>query len=675
MRGERVTTAADIYQLGAVLFELLSGSRPFEGRGPDLEAAITTGRVRRPSDVAAGRTQRALRGDLDAIVLAALRVEPERRYASAAALAADIERFLAREPVHVRPDTLAYRAKRFAARRPEIVVAVGVVALLLAGYVATLARYADRLETERDRAQTEFVKAQQVSSFLVDLFEANDPDATRGQALSAFDLLERGEERADRLAGQPELQAEMLGVIGQLYTRLGRFDRAEPVLRRALGELDGLHSEPNTNVASTTMLLADVLQRTGRHGPADSLLLEAIDWARQAGDRALEANALNTYGYSLLAQGSYAAAETAFEEAFEIHSELFGDDERTAHSLQSLAIALEQQEHFEPAESMYLAVLRMMEAIDPEHTRVAHTLASLGRLYVAQGRLEAADSVLGVSVELHRRRYGPEHVAVGLPLNELGMVAARRRDYPRAEQYFRESLAIQERALGPDHAEVAVGVNNISYTLIQQGRLEEALPLRRRALEIARGSIGDGHENTGWYAYNLGYLFEQLGDLNGAETHYREGLSILRRALPDGHPMMTSPMAALGDLLVRTGRAAEGEPLLRQALEARTEAGDTPAAIADLQSMLGGALAALGRDVEAREMLETGLAGLESAIGSEAPLTLAARARFEAFEVPGRLITSSPSRAILRAGEPILVAGLVRCDEAPASGTGVASLI
>ena len=633
LRGERVTTAADVYQLGAVLYELLSGVRPFEGRGPDLEAAITTGRVRRPSEAAAGTTQKTLRGDLDAIVLAALRVEPERRYATAAELAADIQRFLAREPVHVRPDTVAYRAKRFAARRPEIVAAAGVVALLMGGYVTTLVRHADRLETERDRAQTESAKAQQVSTFLIELFEANDPDGTGGQELSAFDLLELGEERADRLAAQPELQAEMLGVIGQMHAKLGQFDRAEGLFLRALGGLDGLRPEPTSDVAGTLGRLGDVLQRTGRYVPADSVLAESIDMARRVGDKNVEADALNSMGHSLLAQGAYSGAEEAFRESLALRRELFGEhDQRMAHSLHSLAIALEEQQRYEEAESMYVAALDIMEAIDPEHTEVASTLASLGRLYTAQGRLEQSDSVLRTSLEIYRARLGPAHVWLGLTLNELGVVAARRREYASAEQYFRESLEIQERALGPDHPEIAVAVNNISFTLIQQGRLEGALPLRRRALEIARAAIGDSHENTGWYAYNLGYLFEQLGDLDGAETHYREGLAILRRALPGGHNMTTSPMAALGDLLTRTGRAAEGEPLLREALEARIAAGDVPAAVADLGSMLGAALAALGRDVEAREMLERSLDELEAALGSDAPLTVAARARLEAYE-------------------------------------------
>jgi eukaryotic-like serine/threonine-protein kinase len=632
VRGEPVTTASDVYQLGTVLYELVSGRRPFEGTGPDLEAAITTGRVRRPSEATEQGSRKALQGDLDAIVLCAMHVEPERRYASAADLAADLRRFLAREPVRARPDTVAYRARRFAARRPEIVVALAVLAVVLGGYVATLVRHADRLEMERDRARTESLKAQQVSSFLIDLFRANDPDARGGEELSAFDLLERGEARADRLAGQPELHAEMLEVIGQMYMLLGDFDRAEPLFRRTLDELRSLGSDPTADEANVLERLGDVLQQTGRYATADSVLLEAIDMARRVGDPDVESTALNAFGHSSLAQGAYERAEGAFRESFGTRSELFGDHAVTAQSLQGLAIAIEKQGRLDEAEPIYVEALEIMERVGPEHTRTASALASLGRLYTAQGRLEQADSVLRQSLELNRRLLGPEHVMLGLTLNELGTVAARRGEYVSAEQYFRQSLAVQERAFGPMHTEVAVNINNISYTLIEQGRLAEALPLRRRALEIARTAIGDSHENTGWFAFNLGYLLERLAEVGEAEIYYREGLAVLRRALGDAHPMTTTPMVALGDLLSRTGRAAEGERLLREALEARVVSDGRAAAIADVQSMLGAALAALGRDAEAREMLERGLAGLEEAMGPDAPLTVAARARLEAFE-------------------------------------------
>lgn len=634
IRGGPVTTASDVYQLGGVLYELLSGRRPFEGRGPELESAITTGRTRPPSEGVDAAARKVLRGDLDAIVLAALRVEPERRYASAADLNDDVRRYLAREPVRARPDSFSYRARRFAGRRPDMVVALALMMTLLSGYVVTLVRSADRLEAERDRAQLETDKAQQVSAMLIDLFAANDPDATGGEEITAFDLLERGEESVDRLAGQPEVQAEMISVIGQMYMMLGRFDRAEPLFRRLVTDLEGAQAVPTVEVADAANRLGDLLQQTGRYAEADSLLLKSIDEARAVDDRALESNGQHSIGFSLLAQGDYEGAEAAFRAGLEIRRELFeAPDLGIAHSLQGLAIAFEEQERFEEAEATYLEALGMMEALDPEHTRMATMLSSLGRLYVGQGRVEEADSVLRASLQMARDRLGPTHVSLGLTLNELGMVSVRRGDMAQGEQYFRESLAIQERALGSAHPEVAVGLNNISYTLIEQGRLEDALPLRRRTLEIALAAIGDSHGNTGQFAFNLGVLLERLDQPDEALVRYEESVDILRRALPDGHFQTTTSLVALGDLLSREGRAAEGEPFLREALADRIALGAVPASIADIQSMLGASLAALGRGAEAREMLETGLRGLEEAMGPDARLTVMARARLEAAGV------------------------------------------
>lgn len=594
IRGDPVTTASDVYQLGVLLYVLLAGRRPFLQRGAELEEAITTGRYPKPSDVAVmtrapdsprhaeatgaeptestepmspdavasarGTTpdalRRTLRGDLDAIVLKALRVEPERRYASASELAADVQRFLDRQPVLARPDTWAYRARRFAARRPALASSGLLLVAMTVAYLATVQRHAKRLEVERDRASLASEKAQQVSDFVVALFESNDPDATGGEVPSVFELLERGERRADALAEQPPVQAQMLNVIARMYTKLGQYDRAEPLFRRALALRRNIEPLPHAELATTLDELGDVLQRTGRYGEAEPLLLEAAQAARLAGDRSLESDAHTDLGHTRLGSGDYTGAEAAYRTALAMRIEALGErHERTAIARHNLALALEAQERYDEAEALYLEALAAeRDVLDPDHSDIALTLTTLARLYSKTGRFDAAEPLLREALEISRRRLGPKHVRLGLTLSELGIVAVRRGDLDAAEAYFRESLEIQEAALGPSHPEIATALNNLSYVFIEQGRLREALPLRRRTVAIARAALGNDHRNVGFFLHNLGDVLQRLEQFEEAEDAFREAVQILERTLPPDHDQLRRTRARLDSLTARNAR-------------------------------------------------------------------------------------------------------------------------
>jgi serine/threonine protein kinase/Flp pilus assembly protein TadD len=668
--GERVTTASDVYQLGLLLYVLLSGRHPFAGQGAALEAAITTGRILRPSaasDPAAAPSQRAhsarveggglatavelanarmttpdalrraLRGDLDAIVLKAMRAEPERRYESAAELAQDVERFLASQPVLARPDSWPYRGKKFASRHPAV-AAAGLAGLLFAAtYVATLNRQAERLELERDRAEVESQTAEQVSAFLVDLFRANDPDANAGQTPTVLELLARGEERAGALTEQPLVQSEMLDLIAQMYVELGEFTRAEDLFRRALEMRRSLYAEPSSELAGTLDRLGDVLRRTGRYDEAEPLLYESIEIARLVGDSALESDAYTDLGHSLIGRGDYAGSEAAYENALAIRRAHYGaTHERTAIALHNLALALEELERVEAAESLYLQSLDIARTVfDPGHSQIALTLTTLGRLYAVNGELDKAEPLLREAAENTRSRLGPTHPQLGLTLHELGTLEARRGEFAAAEPLLREALAIRETALGPTHQEVAGTLNNIAFVLMQMGRLEEAVPIRLRVIEIAREAIGESHENTGAFAYNLANLLYRLGEMERAEAYYRESLEILDRVLPEGHALTTRTLVELGELLTRAGRAGEAEPMLRRGLANRIALEEAPAAIAHVEGLLGQALAATGRRAEAEELLVRSHATLRQELGEDAEQTHQAEARLAGFHADG----------------------------------------
>ncbi|HSJ07847.1 MAG TPA: serine/threonine-protein kinase [Longimicrobiales bacterium] len=625
--GDAITTASDVYQLGLLLYEILAGRRPFSAARATTDGAArsTTGDGVPPSGAilapAPGSTdsahaariaelrgtdprrlERRIRGDLDTVVLSAIRREPERRYASVEQFAGDIENFLKGLPVAAQPDTWRYRMGRRVRRNPALSAASALLVLLAAGYLVTATLYAGRLQAERDRARSEAVKAEQVTAFLMELFGANDPDRAAGTNPTALDLLEQGEAMAGRLAGQPAVQARMLNVLGQILTTLGQYDRAEPHFRQALDLSRRLGSDGE--VALNLERLGDVFQRTGRYDEAEAMLAEAVEVARRAGNAELESDAHTDLGHSLHARGDYVGAEAAYREALAIRRRILGDQHaRTAISIHNLALALEMQERRDEAESLYWQSLELNRGLlDPEHTQIALTLTTLARLYSSQDAHDRAEALLQEALEIYRNRLGPRHVRLGLVLNQLGFIRARTGDLPAAEAYFRESLEIHEAAFGGTHREVAGGLNNLSYVLFEQGKVRESIPLRQRTLAIARTTLGDAHENTGIFAHNLATALARVGDDAEAEALYREAAVVIARALGEEHVMVARPLAGLGGLLTRTGRAAEAEPVLRRALAIRMGAGAPAAATDEARALLDTALAALGRTSSAAEV-------------------------------------------------------------------------
>ncbi|CAN5823770.1 hypothetical protein BH23GEM3_BH23GEM3_09430 [soil metagenome] len=329
IRGETVTTASDVYTLGVLLYELLTGCHPHPAGSPDrapheVERRILEQEPERPSVAAtrpAGpaaargtspeRLRRRLRGDLDTIILQALRKEPERHYATAEQLAADIRGHLAGRPVGARRDSWEYRAGKFI-RRNRLAVAAGLAfVLLLIVSSAVTAVQAERLARENQ-------KTEQVAALLTELFAVSDPDRARGQAVTARELLDRGAERVEReLAGQPEVEARMLDAMGVAYRGLGEYDSARALLERSLAIRRRLHAGDDADIAATSYNLASVLRFRGDFEPAEALFRDALAMRRRLfGDRhPAVVESLNGLGFVLRGRRADAEAESVYREA------------------------------------------------------------------------------------------------------------------------------------------------------------------------------------------------------------------------------------------------------------------------------------------------------------------------------------------------------------------------
>lgn len=517
--GDPVTTASDVHALGAVLYRVLTGRHPFRDR--DTAPSEMRRRILEATPAPSG-----LGPDLDAILGTAMHKEPGRRYESALAFAEDLRRYLEGQPVRARPDSTGYRLRKFA-RRNRVPVGASVLALaaLLAAVVVST-RQARIAAEERDRARVEAAKANRVTAFVQEMLRAADPrearpDLTVSEALAAAAL------RADStLADEPEVLSAVQTAIGLSYLGLGRYDAAEPMLRRALALRQALGGA-NAGLAASLRNLAVLHNDRGELAPAEWLFTQSLAAYRRASppDSAGLALALNDQADLLQYTGDLPGAEAAHREALAIRERLDGPrSESVAASLNNLAVVLGQLGQWTVAESLHMASAGIvLERRGPDHPDVASALTSAAFAVQAQGR------------------------------------------FAEAESLYRAALRIRVKVLGPGHPETARTHMNLGWMLHDSKRYPEALEEATLVLSN-RTAFGDDHPAIGSTLTMQGQSLLALGRIGEGEASLRDALRIRERALPPGHWLIAASRSAVGEALLLRGRYAEAERLLLDAL-------------------------------------------------------------------------------------------------------------
>ncbi len=681
IRGQAITTATDVYSLGVVLYELLCGRRPYDLQGlvpSDEERVICNQDVDKPSTVVrriargrgaeadaalpaaisqarrtvVDRLGRRLAGDLDTVVLKAMHKEPERRYASAAELREDLERHLAGLPVRARPDTWGYRGRKFIRRhRLGVAAAVVVAAALLAGLAGTTWQ-ARRATAQARLASSEAAKAQQVSSFLIDLFKVSDPSEALGETITAREILDQGAARIEQeLAAQPEVQASMMHVMGEVYLNLGLYEQARPQLEQALALQNAAPDKHHAGVGRSLSSLGRLRYETGDYPAAESLYRQALAIRRRLyreghGDAA--ATIHHNLASVLMARGAYDEAESLDREALAMNRELLGeehlavatnlgnlaqvfqargaydqaeslhrqalamrrkllgkDDPVVALYLNNLALVLQNKGAYAEAESLYREALALhRQFLGAAHPAAARTLSNLASLLNNRGNYAEAETLLRESLAIKRERHGEEHPSTANTMNLLALVLQAQDKYAAAESLYRQTLAVRRKVFGENHRNVAAALNDLASLHRDRGDYAVAEARYREAVEILRVRLGDEHPHVAIVSGNLATALHAQGDTEAAERLYRRALDKMEAVLPAGHPRRAAPLIGLGILWLERGEAERGEPLFRQALAIRQQA--LPAGnwqIAEAQNALGASLAVLGSCQEAAALL------------------------------------------------------------------------
>lgn len=552
-RGGPITTAADVYSLGVVLYELLTGHRPYKLKSHNtLEVlkAVCEEEPERPS-TAVGRTEerplpdgttqkrtaesvsrtregtperlkRRLRGDLDNIVMMTLRKEPQRRYGSVEALAEDIRRYLEGLPVNAHKATVGYRASKFVRRHAIGVAATVALFALAVGFGVVMAVQSQRIARERD-------KAERLSTFMVDLFKVSDPSQARGNTITAREILDKGADKIAReLQGEPLIQAKLMKTMGSVYEGLGLYDQAETLLERALDTLTRSVGPDDPEVATTLRALGSVLSHKGQFAKAKALLEQALAiWEKRLGPDTEEVgSALQNLGNLNWRQGNYGEARRHLERALAIHEKLLG----------------------------------------PDHANVGSALNSLGAIAYREDDLKRAQQLWERTLAIREKTLGPDHPNVAQTLNNLAVVHMDNGDPKGAIPLLERVVQIQEKVLGPKHPDLASGLMNLGDAISRGGNPIGAKPYYARAVDIQEAAA-PGNPELARFLDRLASVTLAEKDLKGAEALYERSLALRQRTLGPKNPEVAESLAGLGTCAFQGGRLKEAEALFERALE------------------------------------------------------------------------------------------------------------
>jgi serine/threonine protein kinase/Tfp pilus assembly protein PilF len=523
---DEIDVRSDVYSLGVILYEIIAGRRPYDVHHAMLhEAMRIICETPHASLSKSWSGTKKLDRDIETIVEKALEKLAPRRYQSVAALGEDVLRFLTGQPILARPPSAVYQLKKMASRhKAGFGVAAGLV-ILITVFAGIMSIQAERIARERDRANRESKTLEQVSQFLISLFEVSDPYEGRGRDVKVGEILDNGAARIrSELKDQPEIRAKLSNTIGTVYANLGLYDKAIELVEAGLEIRE-----------------------------------------RRFGQDSLEAaESLDTLGALKLDKGDFTGAERLMRKGYEIRKKILGmDDIKVAESLGNMGALEYYKGEWAKSEEYFRQALAIQRKRPGEgDLSVADLLNNLAMALRNQEKFTDATSFNLEALSIRRKALGSNHPLVAQSINNLGIIYLRLKNFADAEKFFEEALSINQKVLGDAHPDVAANLNNLAQLNLEIGNYDKAEEYYRRVIVLDQKSLGENNPQLAHPIQSLGVVLIRMKRFKEAEQCLRRALSLKLMQFDGNHFEVAATKSYLGACLADQKKYEEAEPLL-----------------------------------------------------------------------------------------------------------------